>query len=144
MANAPLTRNSVSIRAWAKWAALAVAVTAGAAFIYRHPPAESSVYPPCLFHWLTGLHCPGCGSGRASYALLHGDVPGALDLNPFMVVALPLVTYAVVRMAAFELTGRRLPGVFLRAGWIWTLFWAIVIFWVLRNIPYPPFSYLAP
>ena len=27
---------------------------------------------PCLFHQFTGLSCPGCGTQRALFALLHG------------------------------------------------------------------------
>lgn len=29
-------------------------------------------YPPCAFHMLTGLYCPGCGGTRAVRALMHG------------------------------------------------------------------------
>lgn len=129
---------------WGKWTALAAGVAAGAVVVYRNAPSQSGIYPPCVFHWLTGLHCPGCGTGRGLHALLHGDVAGALDLNPLMVVALPVLVYCVVKQAVWELAGCRLPGVFLRASWIWTLLVLILVYWVARNIPYPPFEYLAP
>jgi hypothetical protein len=37
---------------------------------------------PCSFARATHLPCPGCGSTRSAWALLHGDVLGALRMNP--------------------------------------------------------------
>ena len=36
----------------------------------------------------TGLYCPGCGSTRALYALLHGRPGEALAMNPLLLVVL--------------------------------------------------------
>ena len=36
---------------------------------------------PCLFYELTGLYCPGCGSGRAVNALLRGAAAGGLRIQ---------------------------------------------------------------
>ena len=36
---------------------------------------------PCLFHYATGLQCPGCGLTRASLALLRGDLQAAYNFN---------------------------------------------------------------
>ena len=41
----------------------------------------------CPFYELTGLYCPGCGSGRAARALLRGDLGACLGHN---LLALPL------------------------------------------------------
>ena len=41
----------------------------GMASLHFLDPITSGLYPPCLSHWLTGLHCPGCGTGRAVHAL---------------------------------------------------------------------------
>lgn len=46
-------------------------------------------YPlPCLFHIITGLYCPGCGAGRASYSILHGRFYAAFRYNPMYVILL--------------------------------------------------------
>src|SRR4051812_39541846 len=70
---------------------------AGALWLRGHPPSESAWYPQCLFHTLTGLHCPGCGATRAMYALLHGQLTTALHQNALATLALPFVAVAATR-----------------------------------------------
>jgi len=36
----------------------------------------------CLFHWLIGIPCPGCGITRSVLAFFVGDCHRALILNP--------------------------------------------------------------
>lgn len=117
----------------------------GLIFLYAYNPSTSSLYPPCPFHALTGLHCPGCGSLRALHQLLHGHVLTAFGLNPLMVLTLPFLGYAFLSSFLEELTGRiYLPRPFIPASWIWAYLGVILLFWVLRNIPVYPFSLLAP
>ncbi|MEE0420403.1 MAG: DUF2752 domain-containing protein [Lachnospiraceae bacterium] len=42
------------------------------------------VLPPCLFHELTGLYCPGCGGTRAFRLLLEGKVWASLYYHPLV------------------------------------------------------------
>ena len=114
------------------------------AALYLYDPAGSRLYPPCPFHALTGLYCPGCGSLRALHALLHGNVRAAFGLNPLMVLSLPFLVYAFVCQALVSRGSRRLPRVLLPASVTWVLVGAILAYWVLRNIPVHPFCLLAP
>jgi len=106
------------------------------------PNQAGNPLPPCPFHWLTGLYCPGCGATRALHALLHGDPGKALSMNPVFVLALPIVALL------FAAKWLKLPPVLLRATkffsdarpWAWLL----IGFAVLRNLPWYPFSLLAP
>ena len=86
---AAIKRNSIAPRA--KAAILLVAAGAALLVLFLFDPASVRIYPPCPFHALTGLNCPGCGSLRASHALLHGEFQRALALNPLMVAALPVL-----------------------------------------------------
>ena len=130
----------------ARWAAaaLAIAPVAGAVVLFLFNPAEVRFYPFCVFHKITGLHCPGCGTLRAGHALLHGRILDALSHNLFVMLSLPLIGYEWLSMASQAVRGRRLPPLPLRAGWVWGLVIAIVVFTVLRNLPFAPFSWLAP
>jgi len=101
--------------------------------LYLFNPLTSGIFPPCPFHYLTGMHCPGCGSLRAVHKILHGDLAGALAMNPLLVLSLPLLPVAVFRRSWLYL--RWLPLTFLLI---------ILLFGVLRNIPLWPFMLLAP
>jgi hypothetical protein len=56
----------------------------------------------CPFRLLTGWSCPACGSTRASWYLLHGDVGEAMQQNP-------LVLPAILVLAAWWLVSRSVP-----------------------------------
>jgi len=45
---------------------------------------EYQLFPPCLFHRLTGLSCPGCGMQRFVHALTHGRLAEAVGYNAYM------------------------------------------------------------
>ena len=108
-------------------AAIVAAVAVVSAILFFVDPTDSSVYPMCLFHSLTGLHCPGCGTLRALHQLLHMNLADAF-----------------LSRAMVGIRGKSLPRVFVPAGWIWALLVIIIAFWFLRNVPLYPFSLLAP
>lgn len=124
--------------------AMALAAVATAVWALRtfDPNEAGSPFLPCLFHELTGWHCPGCGLTRTLHALVHFDLPGALAMNPLVVLCVPLLAL----MAWHEFNGRRLlPTVATRVLFDARLWIALlVLFGVLRNLPWWPFSWLAP
>jgi len=112
-----------------------------ALFVFN--PADGDYYPPCLFHRLTGLYCPGCGSLRAVHQLLHGNLSAAFGLNPLMVLSLPFLGYCLICPRVAAVTKRASAG-FIPAFWIWLILLVIILFWILRNLPFYPFTSLAP
>ena len=133
--------------------ALVLAITCGlviaASALYHNPPGSSWITPPCMMHKLTGLHCPGCGSTRATYALLHGDILGALKKNIVFVIALPFLLWWMARSAWRWIHNRPSPpDTQTRLNFQRNLSWALVaivmLFSVFRNLPWVPFSWLAP
>src|SRR6201993_4869050 len=124
---------------------LGVAGAAGAlAVLFWFDPTQYRFYPVCIFHSLTGLQCPGCGSLRALHALSHGHLLTALHYNPLLVLALPFLVFVGGRMLLREVAGKPVPPIQIRAGWIWLIPVTIILFTILRNIPVAPFTYLAP
>ena len=99
----------------------------------------------CEFHALTGLWCPGCGATRAARELVHGHIWAAWTYNPLLVTLLPglLWWYAAWLRALWR--GDRCAGPGAARPWLaWVLFWLVLVFWLLRNLPWAPFCYLAP
>lgn len=114
--------------------AAALIVAAVAVFVlYAFNPATTGVYPQCPFHWLTGWHCPGCGSLRAVHCMLHGDFGRALALNPLMLLAMPFACWMLFN-----------PSWVYRTWVPWAAFSVLVAYGVARNIPFMPFQLLSP
>lgn len=101
--------------------------------LYLNDPHGGGFFPSCFFSEITGLLCPGCGSTRALYLLLHGEVLTAISRNALFVAGIPLLFYAAYKPEVIYY-----PGVS-RATVV-----VIVSFFILRNIPTWPFYYLAP
>jgi hypothetical protein len=134
----PATR--IPGRAWAPIGS-ALAAAAAVAAVAVVDPNEPGHYPACPFLLVTGQYCPGCGTLRAVHAMAHGDLGEALARNPLTVAAVPLVLLIWLAWARRAVTGR--PRSWAAPGWaIWALGAAVVVFWVLRNLP--GFEWLAP
>jgi hypothetical protein len=111
---------------------------------YRFNPASYGFFPECPFHLLTGLDCPGCGSQRAFYFLLHGDIAGAAKENFLFVIAIPfLLIHFFYKMKSMVLQKDYRWGIIYHPLTPKVIFMLVIIFWVVRNIPVHPFSYLS-
>ncbi len=121
-----------------------LALAAGFGMLFAFDPASSRVFPPCPFHALTGLYCPGCGSLRALHQLLQGHVKEAFALNALMVLFLPFVVYGLAAEGLFYFFNKKIPTVFMKPAWIWAIFAVIILYGIARNIPVYPFTVLAP
>ena len=119
----------------------------GAWWLHGHPPSDTGWYPPCMFHELTGLHCPGCGATRAAYALLHGHLTQALHQNALVILAAPFLAVIIWRSVWRWVNGFP-PSQTDPARWIARLSLlvapVVILFGILRNLPWQPFTCLAP
>lgn len=117
----------------------------GLVYLYRYGGGGRNFIPKCPVYALTGLYCPGCGSGRALYSILHGQLHAALGYNPVFVILLPLAAYLVIQGYLKVITGKSvLPAIPITLNQAYICTVAILLYAVARNIPIPPFIYLAP
>ncbi len=108
------------------------------------PHSEPGLLLPCAWHSLTGLNCPGCGMTRAIYDLMHGQLAEGVGHNAFGLLVLLTTLIVLTRPVFIALIYNRwqaplLPSWTARALIISGLLWAL-----LRNLPWPPFTSLAP
>lgn len=111
----------------------------GVFLLSRFEPTADSWYPKCMLHQWTGLHCPGCGATRACRAVVQGDLWTAVRYNPLLIVGGPLIAASLWWQRRRERRG----GPY--APWLsWTICIVVIAFFILRNLPTPTTSWLAP
>ena len=123
-------------------AALAILLLAAGLILFFCDPVRVPIYPQCLFHQMTGLDCPGCGSLRAMHALLHGQLAAALHFNAFLVLSLLL--FAGIGFEFFRRKMKRENALPFNLRWMWLYFGAFLIFGIARDLPVPLFAAFAP
>src|SRR5215204_565695 len=122
---------------------ISIFIAAGAILLlYFFIEPKNGVLPKCFFHELTGLFCPGCGVQRSFHALLNGHFLTAIDYNLLFILLLPLILYFIFIFAL----GKKHPSTsfIYKSAFSFSVVIVVISFWVLRNIPYTPFSWLAP
>src|SRR5215213_4155547 len=114
-------------------------LVAGAAYLFVFEPGKTGLFPVCVFRFVTGYTCPGCGSTRAMHQLLHRHVVAAFMLNPLFLLAIPFLLYALLRYSVIVMRGGVLRPNALPASYIYALFFVVLSFWIFRNTPFYPF-----
>ncbi|MBA3634164.1 MAG: DUF2752 domain-containing protein [Acidobacteria bacterium] len=120
-----------------------LAATTGAFVIGYFNPTNAGFFPVCPLHATTGLNCPGCGLTRGFHALFHGDVLGALHFNALLPVYLFVGIYFFVSLSLVVVRGRGLSFSIFKPHLLWGFLVVLIVFGVVRNLPFYPFTILA-
>ena len=97
----------------------------------------------CPFYQLTGLYCPGCGSGRAVYALLRGELALSFRQNPMLwLLGTPALAAQLYEYLRVVFLPRRLRPIVLTQRICAFLVLLLIAWWILRNLP--AFTFLQP
>ncbi|NMO04438.1 DUF2752 domain-containing protein [Gordonia sp. TBRC 11910] len=109
---------------------------------FADPTTPGGPAPVCPTKLLFGIDCPGCGSLRAIYSLLHGDLGAAIRYNAVGVVCMALLLWAFGAYCIGLWRGRRVRS-WQHQRWAAVTFLVMIGVWfVIRNIPVYPFSVL--
>lgn len=141
--DAPAIENNFAIERLLAAGGVAGCV-AGAAAVWYFDPTTAGFFPVCPLYSMTGLACPGCGLTRAFHALFHGDILTALDYNALIPVFAAFLGYLFLSMLLVAVRGRGLTMGKMNGPLLWTVFGLLLVFGVLRNLPFYPFSVLYP
>ncbi|MCX4998839.1 DUF2752 domain-containing protein [Streptomyces longwoodensis] len=116
-------------------AGILAAVAGAFAYVGTVDPNTPGHYPLCPLYAVTGLYCPGCGGLRSAHAFVHGDLLGALHDNAAAVLA--YLGFAVVwTVWVVRAVRGRPPGIRLGTAHLWTLGAFLLVFTVVRNLPF--------
>jgi len=119
-------------------------VGAGAFVVAYFNPTTAGFLPVCPLYSLTGIHCPGCGLTRGFHALFQGDVLTALHYNALLPIFAFVFGFLFVSMLLIVLRGRGLSWRFFPPASLYGFLVLAATFFVLRNLPFYPFTLLAP
>ena len=125
-------------------AAGVAALTVGSAYVAYFDPATFHFFPVCPLFELTGFACPGCGLTRGFHALFHGDVLTALHFNALIPIWAVIFGYVFVSLGLLAVRGRGLPMWPMAPRFLWMFMTVLLVFGVLRNLPFFPFTFLFP
>ncbi len=115
-------------------------IAAGSVLLFFFNPSTAGFFPLCPFRALTGLQCPGCGSTRACYQLIHLHPIAAFKLNPLMMLTLPFVVYGFLGFTRSAITGQPQRRILIPSIYLWGWLGLLIFFWIFRNTPWYPFA----
>ena len=126
-------------------AAAGIAAAAAGAFVVGYfNPTTAGFFPVCPLYATTGLSCPGCGLTRGFHALFHGDILGALGFNALIPVYVFLFGYVALTLVLIVFRGRGLSTKVFHPKFVYGFLIFSLVFGVVRNFPFYPFTILAP
>ncbi|MET9960580.1 DUF2752 domain-containing protein [Streptomyces sp. NPDC006326] len=112
------------------------------AYVGAVDPNEPGHYPVCPLFRLTGILCPGCGGLRSAHAFAQGDLITALGANALAVAGYFVFAGYMALWLVRAGRGAPAPRFVLRRAWAWALGPVVLVFVIVRNLPFG--SALAP
>lgn len=114
-------------------------------YFHFNPTSDPSNFVSCPSKTFFGLNCPGCGSQRMIHHLLHFNLSQAFRYNPLLFITLPFVLFILFQsLVNFVFGTNYRTKLFYNNTFVWTVFGVLMVYAVLRNLPFYPFLFLAP
>lgn len=122
-----MTESTRKKRVFKTAAALAAA---GAAYLIFVKLTGMAV--PCLFHFVTGLKCPGCGITTIFAELASFNIKKAFKANAFLFVTLPFLVFEICYSVYLYIKGKKQPALNER---VLIVYLVLLLVWgVIRNL----------
>ena len=94
--------------------------------------------PKCFFKNIIGFPCPGCGMGRATLALINGDIPLSFSYNilciPFTLAIITSLTWLTVDIFRQQTTFFKFVTQDISNKYKFLLFSLLIIDWTINII----------
>ncbi len=135
--------GSMPLERWLAAAGLAAA-SAGSALVWYFNPSNYHFFPACPILALTGFACPGCGLTRGFHALFHGDIYTAVDFNALTPLMALIFVFLFASLVSIAVRGKGLLRLSASPTFLLGILILLLLFGVLRNLPFYPFTFLYP
>ncbi len=116
----------------------------GAGILYIVNPSNVEFLPKCPLLQYSGYACPGCGMTRGFHALFHGDLLAALDFNALILLWAGIFAYFAASLVSFAIRGKSFSLRYFSPPILLALLVLLIVFGVVRNLPFYPFNILFP
>lgn len=126
-----------------KYIGLLVTGLAAAILFFFVNPSEF-YFPKCPLYATTGIYCPGCGSQRALHDFLNLNFVGVLDHNPLFLFGILVLVYDIGIKSINKLLNKSFYNILQHKYTPMLILVIVLLFWILRNLPFQPFNWLAP
>lgn len=90
--------------------------------------------PPCVFHYLTGYYCPGCGGTRAVIALLHGQLFLSIYYHPLVPYGAAIYLVFMVTQTVGRICRKPQIGMKFHLFYVWTALTILFVNCIVKNI----------
>lgn len=115
---------------------------------FNFNPATVSFFPKCPSYSLLGFYCAGCGSQRAVHQLLHARIGTAADYNLLAIIYSPLLLAYFAEWLLHKYTSviktLQVRKLFHQPWFVYCTLVLVVLFTIVRNIPWHGFDWLRP
>ena len=119
-------------------------ISAAIVFVAMKDPRTHGMGVLCPSRRVFGIYCPGCGSTRSLYDILHGEYSLAFQNNPLMVlVGLPVLLAMILSLASVVIRRKR-PVLRTPSAVGYSIAIFLVLYCVARNLPGAAFNALRP
>lgn len=112
--------------------------------VWYFNPSNFNFFPVCPLLNLTGFACPGCGLTRGFHAFFHGDLVTAMDYNALLPLFILIFAFVAASLAVFAVTGKGLMKLESSPKFLIGLLAIMIVFGIMRNLPFYPFTFLYP
>ena len=107
-------------------------------------PSTTSFFPKCPFESTTGLYCPGCGSQRAIHNIVRGNILEGIRHNFLFLLLISVLAYQGILFLLNKFGSKTYQNLLHKSKITKAILALVILFWILRNIPFSPFTELAP
>ena len=88
---------------------------------------------PCIFHWLTGYYCPGCGGTRAVIYLFHMQFIKSFQYHPIVIVTFAIGSCFLISQFMNKITKGKIKTFHFRISFLWIALGITLINFFIKN-----------